>query len=123
MDDGPAVGDGKALVLSAPKVELAVVFLARAQLRFGRSVASAQAQRLSRPHRVLVGQQDIPIIIGLPQSPRPAPEQMPFRSHRSRRGSDTGDFHFADKGLRKGGLALLKQASAIAATFFPVNAP
>ena len=118
-DDGPAVGNGKALVLSAPEVELAVVFLARAQLRFGRlGGLSPGAEGFHGLIAVLVGQQDIPIIVGLPQGLHGLHQSgRLFGLSAPGGGSDTSDFHLADKGLRKGGLALIEQGGRLANDF------
>ena len=98
-----------------------MVFLARAQLRFGRlGSLGPGAEGFHGLIAVLVGQQDIPIIIGLPQGLHGLHQsRCLFGLTAPGGGSDTGDFHFADKGLRKGGLALLKQGFGHSSDLFP----
>ena len=111
-DHGAAVGDRQLLVVGLSEIELAVVFLTSAQLRFRRL-------RCLRPGRqgsdifisALIGQKDVPVVVRLA-------ELLDGRNKGCGlvllagpgRGLDAEDFDLADESVGQGGLALVKQS-------------
>ena len=110
-DRGAAVGDRQLFVVGLAEVELAVIFLSSAQLRFrGLRGLRPGCQRFHILISALVSQNDVPVIVRLA-------ELLNSRDKRCRLlrllgaagGLKAYDLNLTDEGVGQGGLPLVKQ--------------